>query len=259
MSDSPLEALASATLAGDAVRHGFFTRHGGVSQWPYATLNCGPGSKDDPDAVAENRRRAATHLAGRTADPLTAYQVHSAKAVIVDGPFPGAPPEVDALVTATPGVVVAALAADCAPVLLADRRAGVVAAVHAGWRGAVSGVVDAAVEAMESLGAQRADIAACVGPCIGQASYEVGAEFEATFLKAAPGNARYFIPGARPDKSHFDLAGYVADRARGLGLGAVEAMGEDVYAQPGLFFSYRRSQHEDAPDYARLISAIVLV
>mgnify|MGYP003700899229 CR=1 FL=1 len=254
-----IKPLQSELLASDGVRHGFFDRHGGVSEGIYASLNCGIGSDDDRAAVLENRRRAGRHLAGRDADPLTCFQIHSATALVVDGPFKGDLPKADALVTRTPGVVVGALAADCAPVLLADRKAGVVAAAHAGWRGAIEGVVDAAVRAMEGLGATRGDIHVAVGPCIGQASYEVGLEFEAAFLERDPANASYFKPGQSAEKRQFDLAGYVADRARGLGLGAVEALGHDVYAAPDRFFSYRRSQHRGEPDYARLLSAIVLV
>jgi len=254
-----IDPLEAAALSGEGVRHGFFTRAGGVSEGVYASLNCGLGSDDDRDAVVENRRRAGNWLTGRNAEPMTAYQIHSAKAVVVEGPFAGEPAKADALVTATPGVVVGALAADCAPVLLADRRAGVVAAAHAGWRGAIDGVVEAAVVAMEGLGARRADIAAAVGPCIGQASYEVGLEFEAAFLERSPANGRYFAPGRSAEKRQFDLSAFVAEGARALGLGAVEAVGRDVYAEEDRFFSYRRSRHRNEPDYARLLSAIALV
>lgn len=251
--------LTADALASEHVRHGFFTRAGGVSAGVYASLNCGLGSRDTPENVRENRRRVAAHLTGRDGLPLTAYQVHSARAVIVDRPFAGKPPQADALATATPGIVVGALAADCAPVLLADAAAGVVAAAHAGWRGALAGVVDAAVEAMESLGAERKRIRAAVGPCIAQLSYEVGLEFETAFLAESPGAARFFAPGKSVEKRQFDLAGYVADRALGLGLGAVEIVARDVYAEPESFFSYRRSRHRGEEDYARLISAIALV
>lgn len=253
------QPLVAETLASDSIRHGFFTRAGGVSDGVYDSLNCGLGSKDRPDAVRENRRRVAACLTGRDGQPLTAYQIHSARAVVVDKPFEGTPPEADALATATPGVVVGALAADCAPVLLADSGAGVVAAAHAGWRGAVAGVVEAAVEAMESLGADRARIRAAVGPCIGQASYEVGLEFEAAVLAASPDAGRYFAPGISSEKRQFDLSAYVADRARGLGLAGVETVDRDVYAEPDVFFSYRRARHRGEDDYARLISAIALV
>lgn len=258
MTDRP-RPLTSDVLDATNVRHGFFTRLGGVSGGIYDALNCGPGSSDAPDAVAENRRRAARALTGRDTTLLTCHQVHSATALVVDGPFDGAAPRADALVTAVPGVVVGALAADCAPVLLADAKAGVVAAVHAGWRGALDGVVDAAVAAMEGLGAVRADIRAVVGPCIGQASYEVGLEFEAAFLARDPATDRFFGPGVSEAKRQFDLPGYLTARARALDLGAVAAMDVDVYADAGRFFSYRRSRHNGEPDYGRLLSAIVLV
>lgn len=258
MTDTTRPIHADA-LASDHVRHGFFTREGGVSEGIYASLNCGLGSSDDRKTVRENRRRAARSLIETDTAPLTCYQVHSAKAVIVDGPFDGAAPQADALATATPGVIVGALAADCAPVLLADAKAGVVAAAHAGWRGAVDGVVDAAVEAMESLGARRGDIAAVVGPCIAQASYEVGLEFEETFLARDPTNARYFHPGKSVEKRQFNLTGYVVDRAKGLGLGQVGFVDADVYPDEARFFSYRRSQHRGEAGYGRLLSAIALV
>lgn len=258
MSGAP-EPLVSAALARGDVRHGFFTRQGGVSDGIYASLNCGLGSGDDRAAVTENRRRAATALLGAPAPVLTAYQVHSAEAAIVTAPFTGAPPKVDALVTQTPGLVVGALAADCAPVLLADAAAGVVAAAHAGWRGALSGVVGAALEAMESLGADRKRTTVVVGPCIGQASYEVGLEFEAAFLERDAANGRYFLPGKTAEKRQFDLSGYVAARAEALGVGAVERIERDVYAAPETFFSYRMSRRRDEPDYGRLLSAIALV
>jgi YfiH family protein len=251
--------VTTKSLASERVRHGFFTRNGGVSEGVYASLNCGLGSNDDQGAIRENRRRAAAHLLGHPSDPLTAYQIHSNVAVIVDGPFLGEMPKADALVTATPGLVIGALAADCAPVLLADHQAGVVAAVHAGWRGAVTGIVDAAVEAMETLDAKRANIAAVVGPCIGQASYEVGLEFEAEFLQRNADNHAYFKPGVTPEKRQFDLSHYLVDRTKAFGLEQVEAVGIDVYPAADQFFSYRRSQHENAPDYARLLSAIALV
>lgn len=256
MDIAPLQA---GELAHAGVAHGFFTRHGGVSQGDYASLNCGLGSDDDRDAVLENRRRVAGWLTGRDSEPLTAHQIHSADVVVVDGPFAGARPKADALVTATPGVVVSALAADCAPVLLADPKARVVAAAHAGWRGAVAGVVEAAVRAMEELGAERANIRGAVGPCIAQASYEVGLEFEETFLEKSAENAKFFAPGARPEKRQFDLQGYIVDSAHALGLRGFGAVSRDVYAEPETFFSYRYARHNGRPDYARLISGIALV
>lgn len=247
-----------AVLAAPGIRHGFFTRRGGVSTGVYASLNCGLGSADDQAAIRENRDRAGAWLAGKPAAVSTAYQIHSATAAVIDAPLGSDLPKADALVTATPGVVVGALAADCTPVLLADPNAGVVAAAHAGWRGAIDGVVASAVTAMEGLGARRADIRAAIGPCIGQASYEVGLEFEATFLERTPGNARYFAPGKSAAKRQFDLSRFVTESTQALGLAEVGRLDIDVYAAPDRFFSYRRSQHEGAPDYARLLSAIVL-
>ncbi len=200
------------------VRHGFFTRRGGVSRAPYDSLNCGLGSRDDPDRVAINRKRAADRL-GYAADALvTAYQVHSAEVAIVDEPWPAAArPQVDALVTRTPGVVLGVLTADCAPVLMADADAGVVAAVHAGWRGAKSGVIEAAFAAMLDLGARRCRLVAAVGPCIQQASYEVGADFHAAFAADAADAGRFFRPSERAGHFMFDLAGYVVSRLQALG------------------------------------------
>lgn len=259
MTQNALQPLTHPLLQSPAVAHGFFTRQGGVSTGVYESLNCGPGSDDDPTAVQENRRRVGAWLAGRDSDPLTAYQVHSARAVIVDGPWHGARPQADAIVTKTAGVVIGALAADCAPVLLADKEAGVIAAAHAGWRGALGGVVDAAVDAMESIGADRARIKAVVGPCIAQDSYEVGEEFEAEFLQHNRHNDRFFKLGVAQDKRQFDLAGYVVNRALDLGIADAAAIDADTYSEPDLFFSYRRKQHLGEADYARLISAICLV
>lgn len=254
-----IQPITHPLLNASGIAHGFFTRQGGVSAGIYDSLNCGPGSDDEPAAILENRRRVGAWLTGRDIAPLTAYQVHSPRAVIVDGPWRGTPPEADAIVTKSPGVVIAALAADCAPVLLADKVAGVIAAAHAGWRGALGGVVDAAVDAMESIGADRSRICAVVGPCIAQQSYEVGREFEREFLSADRDNDRFFKPGISPEKRKFDLAGYVVNRAYNFGLADAVAIEADTYSEPDLFFSYRRKQHMGEADYARLISAICLV
>lgn len=251
-----LPVLTSPLLDLPGVRHAFFTREGGVSRGIYAGLNIGLGSKDDPDAVAENRRRAAAHLGGTL---LTAYQIHSAEAVVAVGPWPDGPPQADAIVTATPGVICGALAADCAPILLADAEARVVAAAHAGWKGALTGVPEAAIARMEELGARRSRIVAAVGPCIAQASYEVGLEYLARFTDADPAYAAFFAPGAAPDKRQFDLPGFVLSRLRAAGIAACEWLGRDTCAEPGLFFSNRRAFKLGEPDYGRLLSAIVLV
>lgn len=254
----PITARCLAGLPG--IRHGFFTRQGGVSAGIYGSLNCGHGSSDERAAVTENRRRVAVALGEREAEQVvTLYQVHSATALVVDRPLPrDALPKADALVTRTKGVVVGALAADCTPVLFADGEAGVVAAAHAGWRGAFGGVLEATIAAMEGLGASRSRIRAAVGPCINQASYEVGPEFEAQFLAADPAHARFFVryePAGRP---HFDLPGFVEARLDGAGLAAVERKSACTFTNESLFFSYRRTTRLKQPDYGRQISAIVL-
>lgn len=241
------------------VRHGFFTRRGGVSRAPYDSLNCGLGSRDDPERVATNRRRAAERLGFGPAALVTAFQVHSAEVAIVDEPWPAAArPQVDALVTRTPGVVLGILTADCAPVLLADADAGVVAAVHAGWRGAKAGVIEAAVAAMLDLGAQRCTTLAAVGPCIQQASYEVGPEFHAAFAGDGTEARAFFRRSARDGRFMFDLAGYVAHRLRAMGLSTVASLGHDTAADADSFFSYRRTTLAGGGDYGRSLSAIAI-
>jgi hypothetical protein len=248
--------ITSDLLDVRGVRHAFFTRQGGVSEGIYASLNVGVGSKDDPRAVAENRRRCAAHF-GQEAI-VTAYQVHSATALVADGPWPAGPPQADAIVSATAGVVCGALAADCAPVLIADPEARIVAAAHAGWKGALAGVVEATVRRMEGLGANRKWMVAAVGPCIGPASYEVGLEFRAAFVKVDPAYGRYFATGATDDKRQFDLPGFVLDRLRAAGVTRCEWTGHDTCADAERFFSNRRAFKLDEPDYGRLLSAIML-
>ncbi len=256
------EAMTSPVLVVDRFAHGFFTRRGGVSEGVFASLNCGLGSGDAPDAVAENRRRVAVHLGSETL--VTCHQVHSAEAVVVGGaeglaPWqPGQGPRADAMATNLPGLALGVLTADCAPVLLLEPEAGVVAAAHAGWRGALSGVTDAAVAAMERLGAARPAIQAAVGPCIAQASYEVGPEFPGPFTAQDLHTQDFFTAGDRDSRWQFDLAGYVVARLRALGLGQVTAPEHDTYADDARFFSYRRSCHRDEPDYGRCISAIAI-
>lgn len=245
------------TLTLDGIGHGFFTRAGGVSEGLYASLNCGLGSGDAAEAVRENRGRVAGRLGVEHERLLTAYQVHSPTAVTVEGPWQGERPDADALVTATPGLAVGVLTADCAPVLFADAEARVVGAAHAGWKGALTGVLEAAVDAMERLGARRARIAAAVGPCIAQASYEVGPEFAGTFLTQDPANAAFFAPG-QGDRLQFDLKGYVAARLRRAGIGALAIDPADTQQDEARFFSFRRSTKRGEKDYGRLISAIVL-
>jgi YfiH family protein len=256
---SELEILSSPLLAAQpGVRHAFFTRRGGVSREVYASLNLGAGSDDDPDAVQENRRRAAGHFGVEPARLLTGYQIHSATATTVEGPWTDGPPRGDAIVTATPDLACGALAADCAPVLIADAEARVVAAAHAGWKGALGGVVASTVEAMRALGARPERMVAVVGPCIGPQSYEVGLEFLERFSAEAPGAERFFRPGAAPDKRLFDLPAFVLDRLNQAGVGQSEWIGRDTYPDAQRFYSNRRALHLGEPDYGRLLSAIML-
>jgi YfiH family protein len=240
------------------VRHGFFTRDGGVSGGLYASRNCGFGSADDPAAVGENRALCAVALGVESRHLVTAYQIHGVAVATVDAPWAreGAP-RADALVTDRPGIALGILTADCAPILLADAGAGVIGAAHAGWRGAKAGVADCAVAAMERLGAKRENIVAAVGPTIGEASYEVGPEFEQAFLADDPAAAKFFAaaPGGRP---HFDLQGFIAARLESLNLAIVERIAADTCAEPERFFSYRRACLRGETDYGRQLSAITL-
>jgi polyphenol oxidase len=250
---SEVELIRAKSLA--AVPHGFLGRRGGVSTGIVAGLNVGTGSADAPEAIAENRSRAVDALLPG-ARLATVYQVHSADAVTVQSPWPHEErPKADAMATDRPGILLGILTADCAPVLFADAEAGVVGAAHAGWRGALAGVTDSAIAAMTSLGARRDRITAAIGPCIGQASYEVDDAFQQRFLKADETNGRFFAaaPGERP---HFDLEAYVASRLAAAGIASVEKLGLDTYADPDRFFSYRRSTHQGEPDYGRQISLI---
>ena len=240
------------------VRHAFFTRQGGVSEGVFDSLNVGLGSGDDPLCVAENRERAGRALGQDGAALLTCYQIHSAMAVTVDAPFDDVRPWADAVVTRTPGLVCGALAADCAPVLIADPEARIVAAVHAGWRGALAGVVGSAIDAMVWLGADPARMSAAIGPCIGPASYEVGLEFLDAFVAPDAANARFFAAGARPEKRLFDLPAYVLSRLGAAGVSRVEWLGRDTLAEEDWFFSNRRAVHRGEQDYGRLLSAISL-
>jgi YfiH family protein len=241
------------------VRHAFLTRAGGVSQGIYASLNCGFGSKDNPAHVAENRRRAAAALDLPASALVTAYQTHSTRVVTVEKPHePNNAPEVDAMVTDRPGIALGILTADCAPVLLADPEARVVGAAHAGWRGAISGIVEETVAAMTRMGAKPARILAAIGPCIGPRSYEVGPEFPAPFLAQNEANARYFKPASRADHYLFDLPAYVQSRLNAAGIVAVDRSPADTCAEPDRFFSYRRTVLDGQRDYGRLLSIIAL-
>ena len=243
------------TLEAPGVRHAFFTREGGVSQGPYSSLNGGVGSRDAASAVAENRARMERALGVAPGRLVVPYQVHSPDVAVVSEPWqPSERPRCDGIVTATPGLALGVTGADCGMILFADASAGVIGAAHAGWKGALTGVIEATVEAMVALGAARNRIAAGLGPCIAQRSYEVGPEFLARF----DGEEAYFTPSANPGRSMFDLHAYIAERARRAGVGGFEDSGLDTYADELRFFSYRRTTHRKEPDYGRLVAAIVL-
>lgn len=249
-----LEILTSDALS--PLRHGFFTRRGGASSGIYAALNCGGGSTDQSAVVSINRGRVAGALGVPPDHLISVHQVHSADVAILDTP-PEARPRADALVTATPGLALAVLTADCQPVLFADARAGVVGAAHAGWRGALAGVLEATLDAMENLGARRTDTVAVIGPTISQRAYEVGPEFLETFLDDDIGNGRFFADGAG-DRVQFDLPAFGLARLRAAGIGHAAWTRHCTYSDPERFFSYRRSVHAGEADYGRLISAIRL-
>jgi YfiH family protein len=243
-------------LAG--IRHGFFTRQGGVSAGLYDSLNTGVGSSDDPVAVAENRQRIAAHLGGTADDLAACYQIHSAVARVAETGWKGERPEGDAVVTAVRGPVCAVLTADCAPVLFADASAGVVGAAHAGWKGALGGIIHSTVTAMQALGADPRRMVAVVGPCIAQASYEVGADYQERFEHHDPGASRFFAPGAAPDKRQFDLPAFVLWRLEQAGVADAAWTGHDTRADEAQFFSNRRAHLNGEPDFGRLMSAITL-
>jgi YfiH family protein len=252
-----LQAASLSKLAG--VRHAFFTRAGGVSQGVYRSLNGGVGSRDAPDNVTENRARMAAALGVSPERFLTANQIHSPEVVVAAEPWPHeSRPRADAIVTRRPKLAIGVSTADCGPVLFADETAGVIGAAHAGWRGALTGVVEATVAAMEKLGAERARIVAALGPAIRQPNYEVGPEFVARFVAAGPDNERFFAPSERAGHAMFDLAGYIADRVQRAGIVAFEDLALCNYAEPERFFSYRRTTKLGEPDYGRHINAIAL-
>lgn len=250
---SQVEVIHAVSLNG--CPHGFFGRRGGVSTGALEGLNVGYGSNDDRSAIDENRRLAVAALPS-DGELVTVHQVHSAEVVHVDRPWPhDARPRADAMVTDRPDLLLGILTADCAPVLFADPGASVVGAAHAGWRGALAGVTDSTIAAMERIGARRDRIHAAVGPCIGQASYEVDEDFRSRFLGDDADNARFFVSGAQ-GKPHFDLEAYVVHRLIAAGIGEVEALNLDTYADADRFYSYRRSTHRGEADYGRQLSAI---
>jgi YfiH family protein len=251
--------LNAETLRAEGVAHGFFTRRGGVSAGVYASLNGGVGSRDAPEAVAENRARIAVALGVAPERLAVPYQVHSPDAVAVaDHWAPDARPRCDGIVTATPGLALGVTGADCGMILFADPGARVVGAAHAGWKGALTGVIEATVAAMERIGAKRETIAAALGPCIAQDSYEVGPEFVAAFAEAGEDTRRFFVASRGMGRSMFDLNGYIAERVARAGVGRFEDLGLDTYADEDRFFSYRRTTHRKEHDYGRLVSSIVL-
>jgi hypothetical protein len=252
--------LQSASLAAfDGISHGFFTRAGGVSSGCYESLNGGVGSNDEPARVAENRARMAAAVGVAPERLISAYQIHSSVVTIAEAPWDAtARPRADAIVTRVARLAIAVSTADCGPILFADAQAGVIGAAHAGWRGALSGVAEATIAAMEHCGAERSRIVAALGPMIRQPSYEVGSEFVTQFTKDDPENERFFRDGARAGHALFDLAGYIAARLGRAGISRIDDLGRCTYAEPQAFFSYRRSVHQREPDYGRHLNAIAL-
>lgn len=254
------EALEAAVLSAlPGLRHAFFTRRGGASDGLYTGLNGGLGSADARPAVDENRRRMAGHFGLAPERLVTLYQVHSADVVTVETPFPADErPRADAMVTDRPGVILGIATADCGPLLFADAQAGVIGAAHAGWKGAFAGVLEATIDRMEQLGAQRARIRVALGPTISQTAYEVGPEFVDRFTEADPGNSRFFAFSDSAEHARFDLPGFIGARAAAAGIGTFEHLGLCTYGDEVRFYSYRRATHRNETDYGRLIAAIAL-
>jgi hypothetical protein len=251
--------LASPLLSAiPGLRHAFFTRDGGVSDGIYASLNGGLGSSDDPANIAENRRRMAEQMGVTPQYFLNVHQTHSPDVVVASGPWQEpSRPLADAIVTRSEGLAIGATAADCGAILLADPNARVIGAAHAGWKGALSGILESTVDAMESLGAERSGIVAAIGPLIRQRSYEVGGEFVERFITADAENALFFIPSSREDHAMFDLAGFIRMRLENAGVLMIDDIGVDTYSDER-FYSYRRSVHRNEPDYGRHVHAIAL-
>jgi YfiH family protein len=253
-----VEFLTHPLLAGPGIRHGFFTRQGGVSGGIYASLNCGLGSADERAAVLENRSRVAAAFGVAPQSLATPHQIHSPDAVVVEAVWePGKGPQADAVVTNRPGIALGVGSADCGPTLYADAEAGIIGASHSGWRGALAGVLESTIAAMERLGARRGRIVAVLGPTISKANYEVGPDLVSAFERADPANARFFRAGARADRMMFDLPAYIVARLTAAGIAAAD-IGLCTYADPERFFSYRRTTHRGEADYGRLLSAIAI-
>jgi YfiH family protein len=254
-SPAPIESALLNEAAGSTIRHGYFTRAGGVSEGLYRGLNVGLGSSDERDKVLENRRRVAAWFGLPVERLATVHQVHSPDVVVVGADYDGARPDADAMVTHTPGIALGVLAADCGPILFADPDNRVIGAAHAGWKGALTGVLENTIAAMEALGADRARIVACLGPSISQASYEVGPEFVERFVAENPEDVRFFVPSETPGHAMFNLPALTVDRLTKAGVRA-ESLGLCTYPDSERFFSYRRTTHRKEPDYGRQISAI---
>jgi YfiH family protein len=252
-----LQAQSLSKLPG--IRHGFFTRTGGVSEGLYESLNGGVGSEDSPDRVAENRARMAERLGVRPEHFLTCYQIHSPEVVVAETPWPATErPRADAIVTGVPNLAIGVSTADCGPVLMADPQARVIGAAHAGWRGALTGVIERTLASMEKLGAKRGRIVAAAGPMIRQPNYEVGQDLMDRFVAVEPNTVRFFKPAVRAGHAMFDLPGYIASRLRRAGIESIEDIGLCTYADPAQFYSYRRATHRGEADYGRHINAIAL-
>lgn len=251
--------LASSLLSAiPGIRHAFFTREGGVSDGVYDSLNGGLGSNDEPARVAENRRRMAQQLGVAPSHLLSVHQIHSPDAVVATGPWDGpVRPKADAIVTRNEGLAIGITTADCGPILFVDPKARVIGAAHAGWKGALTGVLESTIDAMEKLGADRSGMVAAIGPLIRQPSYEVGHEFVERFIEADAENALFFLPGERNGHAMFDLAGFIRMRLENAGVLMIDDLGIDTYADER-FYSYRRSVHRREPDYGRLVHAIAL-
>jgi YfiH family protein len=251
--------LASPLLSAiPGLRHTFFSREGGVSSGIYGSLNAGIGSSDDPANVSENRRRMAKQMGVQPTHFLTVHQTHSPNVVVATAPWDnGSRPVADAIVTRTTGLSIGASAADCGPILLVDPSARVIGAVHAGWKGALTGVLESAIDAMEKLGAERNGMIAAIGPLIRQPSYEVGGEFVERFIEADANNSLFFLPSPREGHAMFDLAGFIRMRLENAGVLVIDDIGVDTYSDER-FFSYRRATHRSEPDYGRHVHAIAL-
>jgi len=251
--------IEAQTLALPGIRHAFFTRRGGVSGDLYESLNGGVGSRDSTANVSENRARMARALGATPHRLLTAYQIHSPDVVVADTPWTvQTRPRADAIVTRTAGLAVGVSTADCGPILFADPQARVIGAAHAGWRGALAGIIEATVDAMERLGARRSQIRAALGPMIRQSNYEVGPDLIVRFEREDPASSHFFQPARREDHALFDLAGYIAARMERAGIGQIQDLGLCTYADPARFFSFRRATHRAEADYGRHINAIIL-